>query len=58
MKIADKIDKDIIKLMKKNIGVTIDQAAIMVALKYCDDYEKKTKKHEKQSAEDENLGKR
>ena len=30
----------LIPLMKKNIGVTIDQAAIMVALKYCDDYEK------------------
>ena len=26
MKIADKIDKDIIKLMKKNIGVTINKS--------------------------------
>ena len=31
IKIADKIDKDILKLMKKNIGVTFDQAAILVA---------------------------
>lgn len=58
IKIADKIDKDILKLMKKNVGVTFEQAAILVALKYCDDYEKKKKKHEKQSADDENLGKR
>ena len=56
--IADKIDRAILKLMKKNIGVTFEQAAILVALKYCDDYEKKAKKHEKQSAQDEDLGKR
>ena len=58
IKIADKIDKDILKLMKKNIGVTFEQAAILIAMKYCDDCEKKTKKHEKKFAEDENLGKR
>lgn len=58
MNIAKKIDASILELMKSNVGLTFEQAAILVALKYCDDYEKKIKKHEKKSKEDEDLGRR
>ena len=58
IKIAKKIDKSVTTLMKKNVGVSFEQAVVLIALKYCDDYEKNSKHHEKRSKEDEELGKR
>lgn len=56
--IANKIDASISDLMKNNIGLTFEQAAVLVALNYCDDYEKKITNQEKSSKEEEDLGKR
>lgn len=56
--IADKTDNVISGLMQNNIGLTFEQAAVLTALKYCDDYEKKLMEEKKQSSEEENLGKR
>lgn len=56
--IAKKIDDLIGELIKNNIGLTFEQAAVLVALKYCDDYEKAVKSNEKQTKEDEDLGRR
>ena len=58
IKIAKKIDKSVSGLMRKNVGVSFEQAVVLIALKYCDDYEKNNKHHEKRSKEDEDLGKR
>ena len=58
IKIAKKIDKSVSALMKNNVGVSFEQAVVLIALKYCDDYEKNNKRHEKRSKEDEDLGKR
>lgn len=58
IKVAKKVDRSIVKLMKGNIGLTFDQAAVLVALKYCDDYEKKKASQQLKSNQDENLGKR
>lgn len=54
--IADKIDASIGELLKNNLGMTLEQAAILTAINYCDDYEKKLISEKRQSAEDENLG--
>lgn len=58
IKIAKKTDKSVSDLMKNNVGVTFEQAIVLTALKYCDDFEKNNKQHATQSREDEHLGKR
>lgn len=58
IKVAKKVDRSIVKLMKSSVGLGFEQAAVLVALKYCDDYEKKKASQQMKSAEDENLGKR
>ncbi len=54
--IADKIDASIGELLKNNLGMTLEQAAILTAINYCDDYEKRLILEEKQAEGDENLG--
>ncbi len=54
--IAEKVDVAIGELLKNNLGMTLEQAAILSAINYCDDYEKRLIFEEKQSGEDENLG--
>ncbi len=56
--IANKVDELIAELMKNNIGLSFEQAAVLAALKYCDDYEKTVKSNERQNKEDEDLGRR
>ena len=56
--IAKKVDREISGLVRANVGLSFEQAAVLTALKYCDDYEKKTVNTEKQEKEDEDLGKR
>lgn len=55
-KIAKKTDRTIIGLMQSNSGMTFEQAAILAALKYCDDYEKEVLERKNTDKEDENLG--
>lgn len=56
-KIAKKTDRTIIGLMQDNSGMTFEQATILAALKYCDDYEKEVMDRKSVDKEDENLGK-
>ncbi len=54
-KIADKVDSIMSELLKNNIGLTIEHAAILTAINFCDDYEKRLISEEKESEGDENL---
>lgn len=56
--IAGKIDKEISALVRENVGLGFEQAAVLTALKYCDDLEKKLSERRERDRDEENLGKR
>lgn len=55
--IAAKIDEAMSELLKNNIGLTMEQAAVLTAINYCDDYEKHLLAEKEKNEGDENLGK-
>ncbi len=58
LRIANKAGAKIGELMRDNLGMSFDQAAVLAAIKYCDDYERIYEDTKKQNKEDEDLGKR
>lgn len=56
--IAKKVNRKISGLLRENIGISFEQAAVLAAIKYCDDFEKKARSIENEKKEDENLGKK